>query len=199
MFERHEKSIQVATLLGLVVLLGCQAVVDKATEYPRPTWTVENPIASKGSSQGSSQTASRDATREPSASSLDALREGRKGVTPASSPLKDIYFDFDSSELRTDTREALTANAEWLKQNASVRVEIEGHSDDRGTNEYNMALGAKRAQVMRDYLITLGVPANRLSTISFGEEVPVCTEQTDECWGKNRRGRFVIIPVRPAS
>jgi peptidoglycan-associated lipoprotein len=193
MFERHDKSILVSTLLGLVVLLGCQAAVDKATEYPRPTWTVENPIASKGSSQGSSQTAPR------SSSSLDALREGRKGVTPASSPLKDIYFDFDSSELRTDTRETLAANAEWLKQNASVRVEIEGHSDDRGTNEYNMALGAKRAQVMRDYLITLGVPANRLSTISFGEEVPVCTEQTDECWAKNRRGRFVIVSVRPAS
>jgi peptidoglycan-associated lipoprotein len=199
MFERQEKPILVWSLLGLVVLLGCQAAGDKATEAPRPTWTVENPVASKGSSQGSAQTASRDKAREPSASSLDALREGRQGVTPASSPLKDIYFDFDSFELRMDTRETLTANAEWLKQNASVRVEIEGHSDDRGTNEYNMALGAKRAQVTRDFLVTLGVPANRLSTISFGEEVPVCSERTDECWAKNRRGRFVIIAVRASS
>ena len=193
MLERRAKWILRPTLLVFVVLLGCEATVDKATDYPSPTWSVENPNASKGSSQSSSQTAPR------SSSSLDALREGRNVATPAASPLKDIYFDFDSWELRVDAVETLKGNAEWLKQNSAARVEIEGHSDDRGTNEYNMALGAKRAQVTRDYLVTLGIPANRLSTISFGEEVPICTEQTDECWAKNRRGRFVIVPPHPAS
>ena len=80
-----------------------------------------------------------------------------------------------------------------------ARVEIEGHCDDRGTNEYNLALGAKRAQAAREYLTTLGVVAARLSTISYGEEIPVCKEATESCWGQNRRARFVILQGRPTS
>src|SRR6516165_8428580 len=87
---------------------------------------------------------------------------------------------------------------EWLKANPSAVVEIEGHCDERGTNDYNMALGAKRAQAAMDYLITVGVAAGRLSTTSYGEEVPVCQEHTEECWAKNRRDRFVIQDILPA-
>ena len=93
----------------------------------------------------------------------------------------------------------LKANADWLKANPAARVQVEGHCDERGTQEYNMALGAKRAQTTVDYLTTLGIAGNRMSTISYGEEVPVCREQTEECWAKNRRARFVIISGRPAS
>ena len=113
--------------------------------------------------------------------------------------MQDIFFDFDSAALRTDARNTLRANADWMKNNPSARVEVEGHCDERGTNEYNLALGAKRAQSARDYLVSLGIAANRLSTISFGEEVPVCTEKTESCWQKNRRARFVIAAPRPAS
>ena len=87
----------------------------------------------------------------------------------------------------------------WLKANASARIEIEGHADERGTNEYNLALGAKRAQATKDYLVTLGISKERLSTISYGEELPVCKEHGEECWQKNRRAHFVIISARPAS
>jgi peptidoglycan-associated lipoprotein len=118
---------------------------------------------------------------------------------PAASPLKEVYFDFDRYDLRADARETLKANGDWLKGNPSAVVEIEGHCDERGTNEYNMALGAKRAQAAMDYLTTLGVAANRLSTISYGEELPVCQEHTEECWAKNRRDRFVIQATRPSS
>ena len=131
-------------------------------------------------------------------SSLEALQRGESTATPASSPLKDIYFDFDSDDLRPDTRETLKANAAWLMDNPTVILDIEGHCDERGTNDYNMALGAKRAQAAMDYLITVGVAAGRLSTTSYGEEVPVCQEQTEECWAKNRRDRFVIQDVLPA-
>jgi peptidoglycan-associated lipoprotein len=93
----------------------------------------------------------------------------------------------------------LRANADWLKTNATARVQIEGHCDERGTAEYNMALGAKRAQTAMDYLATLGIAANRLSTISYGEEVPLCKEQTEECWARNRRARFVISDSKPTS
>jgi peptidoglycan-associated lipoprotein len=132
-------------------------------------------------------------------SSLEALQRGESTATPASSPLQDIYFEFDSYDLRADTRETLKTNAAWLRDNPAVVVDIEGHCDERGTNDYNMALGAKRAQAAMDYLATLGVAAGRLSTTSYGEEVPVCAEHTEECWAKNRRDRFVIQPTRPTS
>lgn len=133
------------------------------------------------------------------ASSLKQLQEGKSPVTPASSPMKDIYFGFDRYDLSSDARTILRANADWLKNNSTARVEIEGHCDDRGTNEYNLALGAKRAQAAREYLTTLGVAAARLSTISYGEEIPVCKEASESCWSQNRRARFVILQGRPTS
>ena len=113
--------------------------------------------------------------------------------------MKDIYFDFDRYDLSTDARETLKANGNWLKANPSAVVQMEGHCDERGTTEYNLALGAKRAQVAKDYLVTLGVPAERLSTISYGKELPVCADHNEECWQKNRRDRFIIQPTRPAA
>jgi peptidoglycan-associated lipoprotein len=153
---------------------------------------------SQGSATGEGQ---RGGTRESNTgtSSLKDLQEGKTPTTPASSPLKDIFFDFDRADLRGDARDTLRANADWLKSNPSARVEIEGHCDERGTNEYNLALGAKRAQAAKDYLASLGITGERLSTISYGEEIPVCREQNESCWRQNRRARFVIIPGRPAS
>jgi peptidoglycan-associated lipoprotein len=127
-------------------------------------------------------------------SSLEQRQQGKPVGTAPSSPLKDVYFDFDRYDLRADARDTLKANAAWLKQNPSSSVEIEGHCDDRGTAEYNLALGAKRAQSAKDYLTTLGIPAQRISTISYGEEIPVCRQDNDECWQKNRHDRFVIKP-----
>ena len=106
--------------------------------------------------------------------------------------MKDVYFDFDRYDLRADARDILKTNAAWLKQNPASSVEIEGHCDERGTSEYNLALGAKRAQTAKDYLVNLGVARQRLSTISYGEELPVCSEPNEECWQKNRHDRFVI-------
>jgi len=125
-------------------------------------------------------------------SSLEQMQQGKSVGTPQASPMKDIYFDFDRYDLRTDARATLKANADWLKQNPSATAQIEGHCDDRGTAEYNLALGAKRAQAAKDYLTTLGVPAQRLSTISYGEEIPACREENEDCWQKNRHDRFVI-------
>jgi peptidoglycan-associated lipoprotein len=132
-------------------------------------------------------------------SSLKDLQEGKSSITPASSPLKDIFFDYDRYDLNADARTILRGNADWLKSNPNARVEIEGHCDDRGTNEYNLALGAKRAQSAREYLATLGIAAARLSTISYGEEIPLCKEAGESCWKQNRRARFVILQDRPTS
>jgi len=133
------------------------------------------------------------------ASSLKRLQEGKSSATAASSPLKDVFFEFDRYDLTSDGRATLPTNADWLKSNSSARVEIEGHCDERGTNEYNLALGAKRAQAAREFLSTLGIGADRLSTISYGEEIPVCKEMNESCWKQNRRARFVIIQGRSTS
>ncbi len=197
MLQRHRLVILIWSLFPLLALIGCGETI-RTPDYQNPFWTVENPNATREARQGRSQQASLGGARE-GASSLDALQQGRSSATPSSSPLKDIYFDFDSAAIRADAREILKANAEWMKSNPSARVEVEGHCDERGTNEYNLALGAKRAQSARDYLVSLGIGPNRLSTISFGEEIPVCAEKTEGCWQKNRRSRFVISTSRPAS
>lgn len=132
-------------------------------------------------------------------SSLKQLQEGKPPITPASSPLKDVYFDFDRYDLNADARTILRGNADWLKSNPRARVEIEGHCDERGTGEYNLALGAKRAQAVREYLTSLGIDGARLSTISYGEEISMCKEQSEECWRQNRRARFVILQDRATS
>jgi len=157
-----------------------------------------NPTAPGGSGKGEGErgTASESSTAP---GSLEALQKGQSSGTPASSPLKDVFFEFDRYDLRTDARETLKVNAEWLKRNPAARIEIEGHCDSRGTNEYNLALGAKRAQAAKDYLANLGISAERLSTISYGAEIPVCREQTESCWSQNRRARFVVIAGKPAS
>jgi len=129
--------------------------------------------------------------------SLEGVRRGHNPITPPSSPLKDIYYEFDSYTLTAEGREILENNAEWMNTNSSVRIEIEGHADDRGTSEYNLALGAQRAQIARDYIVALGIPHDRLSTISYGEELVVCREPTVECWQQNRRVRFVVISEGP--
>jgi peptidoglycan-associated lipoprotein len=134
-----------------------------------------------------------------SPSSLEQLKEGKPTKTAASSPLRDILFEFDRHDLTADARATLQSNAEWLKKNASTRIEVEGHCDERGTSEYNLALAAKRAQATRDYLLTLGIAPDRISTISYGEEIPACIESSESCWRQNRRVRFVVAPPRAAS
>lgn len=183
--------------LALFTLLGCGGKVAQQTQSnPSPQWTVENPNAHAGGSLGSSVEAKR-LTSAPS--SLDALQSGQSTATPPSSPVKDVYFGFDRYDLTEEGRATLKANADWLKRNPASRVQIEGHCDERGTAEYNLALGAKRAQTAKDYLVSLGITPDRLTTISYGEEIPVCREQTEECWVQNRRARFVIGTGQPAS
>jgi len=138
-----------------------------------------------------------DVRKTQASTSLDSLKRGEAPVTPPGSPLKEIYFAFDKYDLSTGARATLKANGDWLRKNPAARIEIEGQSDERGTSEYNLALGAKRAQAAKDYLVTLGIPAGRISTISYGEETPVCREHNEACWQKNRRDRFVALAAKP--
>jgi peptidoglycan-associated lipoprotein len=125
-------------------------------------------------------------------SSLEKYKAGTLGAGEEG-PLKDIHFAFDSSELDETARGTLRDNGNWLKEHRQAKGEVEGHCDERGTVEYNLALGAKRARAAKDYLVALGVSADRLTTISYGEELPLGHEHTEECWQKNRRAHFVVV------
>jgi peptidoglycan-associated lipoprotein len=106
--------------------------------------------------------------------------------------LPDVRFDFDSADIRDQERQTLAKNAETLKKFDFLRVTVEGHADERGTVEYNLALGDRRAKAAYDYLVQLGVPAARLKTVSYGKEVPLCREATEDCWARNRRAKFTV-------
>jgi len=134
-----------------------------------------------------------------SVSAVEAMSRGIAAVTPPGAPLQDVYYEFDSINLRSDAEAILKQNADWMNANPSARVEIEGHCDDIGSDEYNLALGAKRAQIAKDFLVSQGVTADRLVTISYGKEAPACFERSEECRVKNRRARFVVFVDLPTS
>ena len=102
-----------------------------------------------------------------------------------------VNFDFDEYDLRADAQVVLRAQAAWLNQNPSRTVTVEGHCDERGTREYNLGLGERRANAAKQYIVSLGIAESRLTTISYGKERPLCVESSESCWGKNRRGMSV--------
>ena len=106
--------------------------------------------------------------------------------------LGDVYFDLDMYGIREDGRAPLQKNADYMKRWPSLRVTVEGHCDERGTAEYNLSLGERRSNAVRGYLVSLGIPADRITVISKGKETPFCSESNEQCWQQNRRGHFVI-------
>jgi peptidoglycan-associated lipoprotein len=107
-------------------------------------------------------------------------------------PLDDVYFDLDESTIRDDARPSLQKDADWMRKWTSTMVTVEGHCDSRGSSEYNLALGARRAEAVKDYLVNRGIPVGRLAVVSKGKEQPLCTDENEACWQQNRRGHFII-------
>ena len=169
------RSLRLATILVMVVALAAGGCAKKKKNLDESSGDMGGGAGSEGGvAQGSS---------------LDRFKHG---LNPEEGGvLKDVHFAYDSYELDGAARDVLAANAEWLKNNSRARTEIEGHCDERGTVEYNLALGARRAKAVKDYLVTLGISGERLSTISYGEELPLCREQNESCYARNRRVHFV--------
>lgn len=188
---RHSIGISFGSCLALLAFVGCSAETAKKPEATAASATPPSSQKQAGASKATPTPRPGGAT-----SSLDAHREGKAA---AGGPLKEIFFDFDRYDLSSEARSILKANADWLKANSAVTVEIEGHCDERGTTDYNMALGAKRARAAMDYLVSLGVAATRIKTTSYGEELLACKDASENCHQKNRRDRFVEIRSRPAS
>lgn len=118
--------------------------------------------------------------------------DGNIPVAGAGGALSDIRFDYDSASIGGDSQAELDKNAEWLKDNDDTKIVIEGHCDERGTVEYNLALGERRAQAVAEYLESVGVDSSRFSTVSYGEEIPLDPASTEEAWSKNRRAHFAV-------
>ena len=127
-----------------------------------------------------------------SAGGRDSSSEADELGAKSTGPLRPVYFNFDRSDLSREAKETLRSNAEWLKANPNTNVSLEGHCDERGTNEYNMGLGERRASSTKEYLRSLGIPAEKLSTVSYGEEIPADAGHNEEAWAKNRRVECVI-------
>ena len=180
-------------LVLLVAFAGCAK---------RPATTQASAPAPAGAAGSTGPTSA--PTGPSSGSGESALQPGGPGATAGARPevkefvavpeLKDIFFDFDKYDIRPTDARVLDANAAWLKSNATHLVLIEGHCDERGTNEYNLALGERRAKATMNYLVSQGVQASRITIISYGEERPVCKEHNEACWAKNRRAHFLVKP-----
>jgi peptidoglycan-associated lipoprotein len=184
--DRMQKKIRIwntlpVLILALVFFVSCSKQVAVRTTGP-----------AGGSTQGSSD--SNNSDQKDLASSEDIT----EGGTDMSSDgmmminIEDVYFEFDRSTLTREAQEILTKKALWLKSNSTVKVVIEGHCDDRGTSEYNLALGDRRAASTKAFLIDLGVSPSRMMTISYGEERPLITGQSENAWAKNRRAHFEV-------
>ncbi len=182
---RREGCIYRFTIMAVVLFAGFVFFTGCSTSA-KP----QDEIASKRDEVAARAQAGATPSQRVPASSLEAHQRGTLGEGTVQGSLKDVHFDFDRYDLRPDARATLRTDADWLKANPSVRVEIEGHADEQGTNEYNLALGAKRAESVKRYLVDLGIAPNRSSIISYGEELPLCREHNESCWGKNRRAHF---------
>lgn len=130
------------------------------------------------------------AVRAPGATMFPALPSPQDFNESAA--LRDVHFDFDRAALRAEDTRTLESNARWLLAHPGTLVLIEGHADERGTNEYNLALGENRARVTRDQLVARGVAASRITLVSYGEERPTCRATSEVCWGHNRRAHFLV-------
>ena len=115
-----------------------------------------------------------------------------RSINELSGMLKPAFFDYDKADIRGDARDALSGNATWLKKYPTVQFTVEGHADERGTAQYNLALGDRRANAAKDYLVSLGVDASRIKTVSYGKERPFATGHDEDSWQKNRRAHFVV-------
>ena len=186
------RGLRVFAAVALVTTLGVSACAKKQPQPPPPPPTQPaaaaptTPSAPPPPPTPPRENAPRTPTDDEvfSSKTLDQLNSEK--------PLSDVLFDLDSAQVRDDARPLLQKNADWMKRWTSTKIMIEGHADSRGTAEYNLALGERRASAVRTYLVSLGLAADRVQVVSKGKETPLCSDETEACWQQNRRGHFVI-------
>ena len=185
--------IFVVLIFGLTIFTGCaekKSVVTNSVAQEQEVAPAQKAAQTTDASKLSNTINPNDSTNQN-----DTTRGQSASVETTATPeasVRDINFDFDSSIIRPDAREILKGNADFLLKNRAATIVIEGHCDERGTAEYNMALGQRRAQETKKYLVNLGIKESTIRTISYGEERPLDPGNTEEAWAKNRRAHFLI-------
>jgi peptidoglycan-associated lipoprotein len=170
---------------------GVGMVAPQGSTPVNPTTSTTYTITATGS--GGSATASARVDVNSGNEGAGPVNRGPAGVSELfDQNVKDAFFDLDKADLSDDARNALTKDAEFLRSYPQVRISVEGHCDERGSTEYNLGLGQRRAEAAKNYLISLGISGERVETVSFGKEKPFCTEHEESCWHENRRAHFVM-------
>ena len=197
---RERSSVRIlftlAVLVGSLALLGCPKRPEVAQAGPGAVGpgAATSPVAPSvvpGETPVTRPTPPTEAPIRPSPAAPAAPGAPAPPVA-AASPLKDIFFDFDMANIRDDQKAGINDDVSWLKANAQVKITVEGHCDERGTVEYNLALGERRAKAVKDYLVAAGIAADRMATISYGKERPFVLGHDESSWKWNRRGHFAI-------
>ena len=216
-------SVQGATVTQQTTVTQRETSASQGAAASQSTQSESTASAQSGaasSARAGDATATGGAAQSQSGQSAAAASSGETAAQPAASPsatvaqttprpdrrdfesmsqLEPIYFDFDKSDIRADAARTLQTNANWFRSNPNYLILIEGHCDERGTNEYNLALGERRARSTMNYLVAQGVASSRMTIISYGEERPVCTEHNEACWQKNRRAAFLVKETVPSA
>ena len=180
--------IAVLIVLGIITITGCaHKEITQAPEQPQVTPTPATTPAPKPEAP---------AQMVPAAPAVTQQAEVTQAERELNTKIEDIHFDFDKSDIKDNAKPTLKNLSGMLTANTKTNVVIEGNCDERGTSEYNLALGDRRANSAKSYLVSLGVPSTRIKTISYGKEKPLCSESTEECWAKNRRDHFVLTEAK---
>ena len=169
---------------------GIGAVQPNGSQQVTPTESTTYTLTAKGA--GGSQTATARVTVNAPPPPPPPPQPSLTDEQLFAQNVKDVYFDYDKSDVRADQQSAVQADAAFLQQHPNMSVTVEGHCDERGSTEYNLALGDNRASAVKNALVAAGVAADRVKTVSFGKEKPFCTESNEACWQQNRRGHFVL-------
>lgn len=180
---------QKLAVLAVLVLAGAACHKDKPVVPPFVPKATPPPVVPENPTPAPTP---RDMTPVPESNEYERIRQTPIDEIDKMGLLPDVYFDFDKADLRESDRATLTRNGETLKKFDFLVVTIEGHADERGTIEYNLALSDRRARLAYDYLIGIGIASNRIKAVAYGKEIPVCSESNEDCWQRNRRAHFAV-------
>lgn len=184
------KSLMVVIAVSVVIAFGLAACQKRAVTQPD---SGQQGQQQKDMKQQKDQEKITEKRLDGNVDSSDAMGKGAQYMESKENLFSDLLFEYDKYEVKESYKQTLQAVSSWMTKNTTARLSVEGHCDERGTNEYNLALGDRRAKAVKDYLVSLGVASGRIDVISYGEEKPACKEQTESCWAKNRRAHFTVL------
>ncbi len=192
------KRFLVLLLLAVAVSFGCQQRVvtqpeSKESREAREAEALRQQKEKQMREEAARAKTSPEKITEREATPAETAESREKAAAVREGMFQDVLFDFDKYSINDQYKPGLKSAASWMLKHSEAKLSVEGHCDERGTNEYNLALGDRRAKAVKDYLVSLGVSSAKIDSVSFGEEKPLCAEHTEECWTKNRRAHLVVI------